>query len=223
MHLDDIWDSVAAVADRYDGDGVHVLSFFRTFDERARFEKAFFPRHRLVWLNEGYQKAWELGRLGGAIQDLLAFEEEWCRNVRPNNVRHALILPDRAFETRPPYDELWKRSMRMHLDDKQTFDDLRRQTLAFRREYKQLSGDFSGCWRDEAGRVFKVPSPQDWHANAVPRSQRWKCSWTLPHGFHFDVCAEKGNGFTALDEVAAPRRYVRYANIDSLNFHRGGE
>jgi hypothetical protein len=221
VELGDIWDTVVREADNYaDDDGVHVFAFFRSWDDRGTYESSLLLRHRLVWLTPDDQREMEQGRFAARINELLAFEEAWQTRVRPADVRDALILPDRAFQARPPLSHLWKRSARVTSAGNETLEEIEAQRRAFREMYYRLAGDLRGRWLDEGRRVFEVPNPRDWHAHTVPASQRWKFSWRIPHGFHYDVTRERGGAFTVQDETGIPKQYATHVNIDPLNFHR---
>jgi hypothetical protein len=215
--LADIWDAVVARADAFAGAGVHIFAFFATRGEREEYESSVLLRHRLIWLTQNDQDRVTAGQFVDRLHELLAFEEQWCHEIRPADVRDALVLPNVAFEARPPLDSYWRRAARVMLGGDETLEEIAAQGRGFREAYYSRNADCRGNWCDEGDRIFTVPDPRIWHANNVPASSRWKLTWDVPHGFHYDVRHLRGGAFNICDASGEKRRVAEYINVYTHN------
>jgi hypothetical protein len=221
--LDDIWDRVVYEANTSNLEGVHILSFFGDRQGRQCFAERIQFRHRLVWLQPEDQKIYEMGQFQARLDQILDFEEQWIAAIKPNDRRGALILPHKAFEARYPLDQVWQRCQTIRLDDDGTLGDLMQQIRGFDGTYYRTGGIHAGTWIDEDSRCFKLAKPQEYHTHSIPENNRWKFTWRIPAGFHYDVTDIDGRGFKAMNEAGAYQTYRIRANIDPHNVHRGGQ
>lgn len=223
VDLSAIWDRVVDVANACAVDGAHIFAFFGERRELDRFAERVAFRHRLVWLQPEDQQIFASGHFQDRMDDLLAFEEEWIRSVKPKDRRSALILPNRAFEAREPLNRIWQRCNRARPSAGETIESLVGQIRGFDKAYHRRGGAFAGVWVDAESRCFKVAKSEEYHTHTVPENNRWKFTWRIPTGFHYDVTDADGRGLKVMDEMGRYQTYRIRANVDPHNYHRGGE
>lgn len=203
------WDDVKKIVGAADASGVHILAYHKAQSERSRYEKQIRFRHRLVWLDhwllygEGRDEWW------AQIEEKLQIEETWRESVRPPERRHALILPRGIFASRrDPWTTAQRaetpRAVARAHDEIDSFEEAHRD---------------HGRWRDESGVLFDSGGAEH---GVVPENRRWKFTYRLSPGFHFDVRHEAGRRFTVVDANGERQSFREYTNVDSHGHVRGG-
>lgn len=203
------WSEVIEAAHATGHGGAHLLCFDRQSsyeDTRHKYEKGVGRCHRLLWPNS--QMAVYFGTPGfhEFLQAIVEFEAEWRAKVRPHGLESPLFLPETHFEARTEdLNRLWERSYSV----RKKKDDVRAiQTLAnhFRRHHYR-----AGHWRDAHDLLWRRDA--SYHGKAPP-DRRWKYTFELPPGFHYDVTHAHGRGFYLADEFGYSRRFLSHANVD---------
>ena len=208
--LRSVWGEVTDMADASDASGVHILAYDKSLSGRRRYEGEIRFRHRLVWLDhsllfEGRDDEWWT-----QIEEKLRLEETWRGSVRPPNRGHALILPFGTFASRL---DPWTTAQRARTQ--RMVGRARGEIDAFHRDHR-----YKGHWRDERGLVFDSAGPEH---GIAPENRRWKFTYQLSPGFHFDVRHEAGRGFTVVDANGERQSFREYTNVDSHGHVRGGQ
>ena len=205
-----VWDEVQDIADRADASGVHILAYHKAPSERARYEEEIRFRHRLVWLDHSLLYGGDRDEWWTQIEEKLQLEETWRASVRPPDRRHALLLPRGTFASRR---DPWTTAQRA----------VTQRTVARARgEIDEFEGAHrrQGRWRDENGLLFDSGGPEH---GVAPENRRWKFTYQLSPGFHFDVRHDGGRGFTLIDASGEDRSFREYTNVDSHGYLRGGQ
>ena len=205
-----VWDDVMDIADASDASGVHILAYDKALSGRSRYEEEIRFRHRLVWLDhsrlygEGRDEWWT------QIKEKLLVEDSWRESVRPPDRRHALILPRGTFASRR---DPWTTAQRA--ETPRAVDRAQSEINTFEEAYRR-----QGRWRDEHGQLFDSGGPEH---GVAPENRRWKFTYHLSPGFHFDVQHEAGREFTVIDANGDDHSFREYTNVDSHGYVRGGQ
>ena len=204
-----VWRTVMDIADATDAAGAHILAYHKAVSDRRRYETAVRFRHRLVWLDHSCLYSPNADRWWLDIEQRLRLEETWREDVRPSHHRHALILPRGTFAScRDP----WTTAQRAVKE--RTISRARSEIEAFARRHRH-----QGYWRDERELLFDSHGPE--HGQA-PLVRRWKFTYQLSPGFHFDVRHEHGRRFTLVDADGVSQSFRTYSNVDAHGHVRGG-
>ena len=209
------WSDVLTLANQAPIGGTHIFAFHYQESARPDFERDVYARHRLIWLQQSSLADYGTERFTNTLREVARFEEEWRASLRPEDVRAALILPEKTFEARPNVDALWKRAQKVR---RGSDDVLRVSKLMerFRTEHY-----LKGCWIDLRGRRFDPGGAR--HALHVPTERHWKYTFRVPDGFHFDVSREGSDSFSLRDCEGTVYDFRRHTNVDCHGYVRGGE
>lgn len=212
--LNSIWERVLNNADSSAGDGVHLVCFHSKENERGRFNRDIWPRHRITWLDT--QVAEEYGRPSflEAVQACLDFELQWRDEVRPSGPSSPLLLPESCFEAEASVKDMWSRACKLQRD-RDDIDAVSKTIVRFRELHKRRTGP----WLDTRKLLFKHNVD---HGHTVDARRRSKFTFGLATGFHFDVRHEDGRKFTISDPNRVAFAYREYTNVDAHGILRGG-
>lgn len=213
--LGSCWGEVLTLANQSPSSGTHIFAFNYIEDERPKFKRDIYARHRLIWLDQSSLAFYGTDRFTDTLRERTRFEEEWRATLRPEDVRSALMLPETTFEANSNLDALWKRAqnVRRGRDDILQVGKLMEhfRTYHYRR----------GLWIDRRQRRFDPGGPR--HAVHVPTEQNWKYTFRVPAGFHFDVSREDPPDFSLTDCKGTVHTFRRYTNVDCHGYVRGGK
>jgi hypothetical protein len=211
--LHSCWAEVLTAADRYGEDGTHIIACHYWEDDYSHFEDTVRDRHRLIWLERLAGREFGSPDFTRLIQGLADFELDWRQTLRPTGTNSELILPEPSFSPIVARD-MWGRARRVTT----TRDDMNRiasQIRYFRQTHRQRR-----VWHDARDLHFDPYGAR--HAR-TSQSNRWKFTYLVPEGFHYDVRHARRNiSFTLQDARGAVRRFTRYTNVDCHGFVRGG-
>jgi len=206
------WDGVLVEANLADY-GAHIFAFHACIDERERFERDVYARHRLVWLEKRLLSVYGETAFQSEMQRLADFEMTWRARVRPCSVREALVLPESSFSTNEAMAQVWERAQRVST----THGDIESIEALFN-HFRQLHHK-SGCWQDRKELLFSYLGRH----GAADRYWQWKFTYLLPERFHFDVRHSRPNqGFTISDRDRVVHSFNLYTNVDAHGRIRGG-
>ena len=211
--LNSCWTEVLAEASK-DTEGAHVFAYHYREDEYPKFNSRMHDSHRLVWMARDTLIYYGSDEYTKMIENHLKFERRWRDTLRPRGVDAAGILPERSFSPKR-YEDMWSRMRSVHLNK----DDLDR-VFALVRHFRDTHYG-AGQWEDDRGLRFEAASVR--HASNPPYG-RFKFTYLLPEGFHYDVKGTKSNrGFTITDAEGRSHQFLRYTNIDPHGSIRGGQ
>ena len=211
-NLHSCWTEVLAEASK-DTDGAHVFAYHHREDEYPDFNSGMHDRHRLVWMARDTLEYYGSEKYTKMIENHLDFERRWRDKLRPQGVDAAGILPESSFSPRKCAD-MWSRMRSVCLNN----DNLERVFDLVRHFRKIHYG--SGQWEDDRGLRFKTDSAR--HGSNPPYG-RFKFTYLLPEGFHYDVKKEMGNRSFRVDDAEGQSSQFRsYTNIDPHGSIRGG-
>jgi hypothetical protein len=208
------WKEVLKLADESSHDGAHIIAFHSLAEERPEFEDTVYGRHRLVWPDQSRLADYGTTAFLDLVSSLVQFEEQWRAHVRPRNTTSPVILPESSFEAAHQLCDVWRRAHRVRLghDRLMVVGDLMRR---FRGEHYS-----KGCWVDTRARRFDPRGAR--HGLHCPAERRWKFTFEVPLGFHFDVTTGGGGAFSLRDAEGTVCTYTAYANVDCHGYVRGG-
>lgn len=206
------WTEVLAEASEYAG-GSHVFAYHHREDEYPEFNSRMHDRHRLVWMERDTLWYYGSDQYTQMIKDHLAFECTWRDKLRPGGVDAPGLLPEKSFSPKKCKD-MWSRMRSVQLNK----DNLER-ILTLVKHFREIHYN-KGRWEDNKGLQFKVAS--DRHG-LHPPCGRFKFTYQLPEGFHYDVRGKDGNrGFSITNSKGQLLRFASYTNIDSHGSVRSG-
>lgn len=151
------------------------------------------------------------------VNMILEDEEDWRARVQPKDIGSSLLLPGTAFATK--HAAIWELATRYgdgnnvacerRLDQ---FEQVHWKPHALGRHARR------SLWTDDDLRIFD--HTQEQHGIA-PEERRWKHSFRIPDGFHYDVRHTQGRKFS----VTGARRSANveangYVNLDPHGFFR---
>ena len=207
------WLDVLQRADSADEAGAHILAFHSRIQDRDKFERDIYGRHRLVWLDSQRVGSYGTEQFTEYIRNLLDFEGRWREAVRPSNPRDALILPEPSFEPDGAFRDVWKRAQRL-ASGRDFLERVSALLSSFRdRHYS------NGVWQDRAGLVFNPGGARHGEAS---KEWRWKYTYLVPAQFHYDVREVGNRSFRVRDRLGDVRSFREYTNVDCHGFIRGG-
>ena len=196
-----------------DSHGTHVFAYHYREDEYPGFNKIMHDRHRLIWMQRNTLNVFGTCLYTEVIEEHLAFERIWRDKLRPQGVDAPGLLPESSFSSKRCND-MWSRIRSVHLHK----DDIDRVYLLTR--YFRNSHYGKGRWEDSRGLEFKAAPAR--HGSNPPYG-RFKFTYQLPEGFHYDVRSSSGNrDFTVEDIEGKLHRFQTYTNIDCHGSVRGG-
>lgn len=207
--LETVWGNVKDIADVADEPGVHILAYHKKVSGRRLYEGDVRFRHRLIWLDHSCLYSPVADEWWLDIEDRLRLEDAWRAGVRPSNPRHALILPRGTFTSS---SDPWKTAQRA--DTERTVSRARAAIDAFRERHLRQR-----WWRGERDLAFDPGGAE--HGQA-PLGRRWKFTYRLSPGFHFDVSHVEGRRFTLTDAHGKRLIFEEYSNVDAHGYVRGG-
>lgn len=145
------------------------------------------------------------------ILEIIQEEEYWRHNIKPNNVHHPLLLPKDSFNSQCKCKLLWE--ICDAYGDINNMRDAARKIKIFTNTYQHRMNDGGRGWKDTNNLLFDPNGPQ--HANATDW-HRWKYSFQLPDGFHYDVNHERKQAFQIRDAkgIMHPAPAGHHLNID---------
>lgn len=194
--------------------GIHLLLAHDREDERPPFRRDLRERSlRTVWLHRSLSGRYGTMAFRQRIQDVLEFEEQWRRHLRPG-LNSPLLLPESAFEAEATLRDTWERA-RDVAADRDDLEAVGGSLDRFSRMHKMRAD-----WLDSRKRRFGRGPLHGTHD--LPAWQRQKLGFRLPDGFHFDVSHERGRRFQLEDQYGIPHEFVSYTNVDPHGFIRGG-
>ncbi len=206
---------VQKLIDSAPDDGAHIFAFHSAEKERGALSRHFYGRHRLIWLSSDLIRTYGTDSFTEEVKTLCTFENDWRKFLRPKNVKHALVLPERQFQSSTTNSQIWKRAQ----DVTRIKDDLG--------QVSRLLSEFGhahwrgGVWLDDLKRQFDPNGAR--HGTHLPPGRLWKYCFRLPAGFHFDVTsAVDGRALFITDNEGNSRQFNHYTNVDSHGYLRGG-
>ena len=202
------------MADESDDEGSHILAFHSREEERGELFEKFSGFHRLCWLEKALLGTYGQPEFNESIRRLADFELSWRSELRPKDVKAALVLPQSSFVPDREVKDLWHRAQTV---------STRKDEIAAVVRLNQLfqSVHWKGThWLDRGGRRFGFDGPR--HALATQPNRRWKYTYKTPGDFHYDVSHEDGGAFTIRDSEGTAWRFSQYTNCDCHGSLRSG-
>lgn len=200
--------------------GAHLLGFSKR-DGRMRQQVAreLRPYFRFLWVKNVF-----LGLISHAIDEfviaineVLEHEEIWISEVKPKDVKSALLLPHGSFRAEPPVSNIW--SLALEFGDVKVTHAFGSALQRFRVCHWKNAATGSRLWVDSKNLVFDHSGPR--HGRA-PGSRNWKYSFAIPDGFHFDVTSSSCSSFRLRDALGNERAVGgrSHVNIDPHGYIR---
>ncbi len=218
------WDAVLDCAKGSSADGAHIVAFHNVWRDRKEFDALVRYRHRLVWLEQSDLSYYATEQFTSTLQAVAKFEEEWRHHIRPPSTNSGLILPQGTFEVKARFEDLWAWAQRIGRVGgdiaglREHLARLRRHLDWFTEEH-HVTG--TACWIDVGGRRFNSKGPR--HGIHGPLENRWKFTFRVPAGFHYDVRPEKNPELFLTDHAGVRRQYNTYTNVDCHGYVWGGK
>ena len=210
--LQSCWTEVLQEASKA-AEGAHIFAYHHREDEYPEFNSRMHDSHRLVWMERDTLGYYGSDKYTQMIKNHLNFERTWRDKLRPRGVDAPGILPERSFSPKRCKD-MWSRMRSVTLNK-----DCLERILTLVQQFRETHYG-KGLWEDDKGLQFKVTS--DRHGSNPPYG-RFKFTYKLPEGFHYDVRGKVGNrGFTIVDAEGQSHRFGNYTNIDPHGSIRGG-
>ncbi len=207
------WSDVMSAADGANEEGVHILAFHFSVDQHSRFESELRDRHRLIWMDRQSLTSYGTDSFTQTLQTRADFEMRWRCELRPRSARSGLVLPESSF-TPVAAAKIWQRVRRVTA----THDDVG-TIAALTRHFRQRHWK-RRLWRDARDLEFDPFGAK--HARAET-GMRWKFTYLVPLGFHFDVKHRRRQAdITVTDANGKVHRFGSYTNVDCHGFVRGG-
>ena len=146
----------------------------------------------------------------------LAEEEQWSARIKPMDMGSPLLLPECSFSVRGGHKQLWRHAR--SYGDQANIEGAARAVREFERVYLRKEEHYQ--WIDDRDLIFGRNGPR--HAGA-PFPRRWKFSYRLPDGFHYDIKHLEQRKFSITDiagtlHVSATKGYI---NMDPHGYVRG--
>ena len=208
------WPEVLVAAEESSSAGAHIVAAHVKHSDRDSFHKEVVGRYRLRWVEKEQVDAYGSTEFDNILQKIVDFEEQWRADIRPTGVDSPLLLPECSFDGNATTEAMWKRAHYVRPTD-DFIEEVANLIQLFRRTHHRSSGS----WLDEASRQFVVP--EQFHGVA-DRRDRWKFTFEVPLGFHYDVRHNKGREFRVVDHSGVQHRFKRYTNVDCHGHVRGG-
>ncbi len=207
-----------------DADGTHVIGFNDDRDTRAKLFACVSECVRLVWSTKEHAESFGNASFDQELERILGLEFLWRENIRPDDIKSPLMLPDACFSAAAGLETMWRRASRAHSADEilqtGTLIDNFRET--YHKDYEDRSGKRIPAYISASHLAFKFPKTADYHGVADDWRHRRKYTREIPRGFHYDVCHKRDQAFRLR---VSGREYVvkKYINIDPYGSLRGGE
>ena len=208
------WPKVLFASNQPSHHGTHILAFHFRVDQRSRFERDVRGRHRLVWMDMALAGKWGTTDFIQRLQEMADFEMEWRGAIRPPGVSSPLMLPESAFDAAAAVAPIWARAQRV-----QAGRDALAAVVPLAKRFR-LEHYRRAAWVDIRERNFAVATAR--HAFHVPADRRWKFTFPIPQGFHYDVSALKGGRFNIRDHTRASQAVRQHVNVDCHGYLRRG-
>jgi|SRR5271157_450754 len=172
--------------------GAHLLVFRgRQKREEDLVVAEVAPYFRVRWLEPTLLRSipHSMNQFFETIDQFLNEELEWIETVKPRDESNCLLLPERAFSAGTDVRHLWTAASEAGIER------IRLAALASERfAITHWLPDKNGprAWIDHDGRVFNHRGAR--HGEA-PFPRRWKFSYQVVPGFHFDVTSRVSRPF----------------------------
>lgn len=202
------------------GDSVHVFAITNQGGDRKKEIAAhFLPYFRFRWL-PGQWLALPYPspeEFIARVNETLVDEDEWRQIVQPQDVGAPLLLPEHSFSTK--LADLW--GLATKYGEGCNTGCARRKEEFKRVHYKPHTSEKHAkdyFWTDEGMKIFD--HTQEPHGEA-PGLRRWKYSFQIPSGFHYDVRHADGRKFTVTGAIRSESvKAGGYVNLDSHGHFR---
>lgn len=194
-------------------EGPHVLAFKSPRPEdKAYLRTHVAPYFRFRWLENAWidnPETQDLSELISRINSLLEEEEEWDAFIQPHDLDSPLLIPEICFGSRSQVRNMW--------DDASTSDGQRIASVLktinrFKEFHEHRKDDGSKAWLDQSSRIF------DWSGDThgiADYPRKWKFSYAIQEGFHFDVRSATKNKHFELKSVDGEKISTStYLNVD---------
>lgn len=190
-----------------------VLAFSAQSD-RAKASENIRDHIRLRWLNVDLLSSLpdDVDSFNAALQREANFELDWRDRIRPAGNDSPLLLPQCAFSPRR-FGSMWADAGSvgpgpLRGSGMTQLERVRRDLAGFATLHRRR-----GYWLDareirfEATELHGVPADPRW---------RWKFSWCVPEGFHYNVMHERNFPFTVrqFDRTVVSVNRAGYLNVD---------
>ena len=217
-NLSTCWDNVLEIADDASHGGAHIVAFHYLYRQWKEFEYQIYARHRLVWPERSLLRSYGTDAFTIAVQEIVEFEEEWRKSVKPQRVSSPLMLPEPSFDAEGVVGQAWTRAQRVTA----TFDDLSEvRTLLDAFEARHYTRTHSGThWTDVRAREFRFRGERH---GAIPPERAWKYAFKVPDRFHYDVSSGRRRAFNVTDLNGVVHPVTTYINVDCHGYIWGGE
>ncbi|GAB0057574.1 hypothetical protein SIID45300_01905 [Candidatus Magnetaquicoccaceae bacterium FCR-1] len=148
-----------------------------------------------------------INRLSEIIQE----EEYWRNNIKPDDIYHPLLLPKDIFNSQCKCQNLWE--ICDTYGDFNNLHDANRKIKIFTTTYQHTMVHGGRGWKDTTKLLF---DPNGARHGDAPDFHRWKYSFQLPEGFHYDVNHEREQAFHVRDAKGVTRSATQggHLNID---------
>ena len=145
------------------------------------------------------------------VNETLIEEDDWREIVQPGDISSALLLPESAFSTK--LSDLW--NLAAKYGEGCNAGCARRKDEFKRTHYKPHTSEKHArdyFWTDDGSRIFD--HTQEQHGDA-PDLRKWKYSFRIPDGFHYDVRHAAGRKFTVTGAIRSKDvKAGGYVNLD---------
>ena len=139
----------------------------------------------------------------------LAEEVIWAQQIKPMDLKSALLLPENCFDTHSPHDNLWRAAS--SFGDQENIRSAKIAIERFGQRYFRRA-DGKTRWIDRNDRIF---DHQGQRHGVAPFPRDRKFSFRFEMGFHYDVTSLDGRQFNL--RVSNSSRTVPaegYLNVD---------
>ncbi len=196
--------------------------------DRHYVRDAIRPYFRFLWLRNEM-----LSLISGMRDEFLMrlnhslfSEEVWLERIKPKNTSSPLLLLEFCFVSSHPHSQLWNQAL--EYGDPERTVATEQAISEFTVAYEAIRKGFV-----DAHRTAATGQPARWidlkqklfdgngarHGGA-PFPRRWKYSFELPNGFHWDVTTADGSKFALLDSTGTLYNIPtgKHCNVDSHGY-----
>ena len=217
VDLGSCWPTVQEIINSVENDanstGLHLLLFHKSLDTRHIYESGVFEHHRMRFLPTATLTLFGGQEFYDFLDESIHMEEEWRARIRPDDLKHPLILPEAYFSTTPFFSDAWKRARATQSSP----DICEIADLLSQFQEKHLNkGDYASllaAYVDKRDAYFKFPKTADYHGIAESPSGNWKFAFRIEDGFHYDVGPESGKGRFELHGPSGIEEFQDNVNI----------
>lgn len=169
------------------------------------------PHFRFAWLDTKLLShvPHNIPALISGLNLLLEQEEVWADLVRPSRTDSPLLLPSCTFIT--SHETLWAKAELF--GDSQMIRSAADAVSRFHDDHWRPTDAGPRRWTDDTKLIFDHSGPRH---RVAPFPRSWKYSFRIPDGFHYDVTAAHGKGFTlcGIDGYPQTTHKGGHLNID---------